>query len=58
MLKNIISSSQGEDGHLTNPDTEKAQVLNTFFASVLNMDDGPRGSQSLRWRVMTGRMIN
>ncbi|KAJ7423793.1 rna-directed dna polymerase from mobile element jockey-like [Pitangus sulphuratus] len=25
--------------------TEKAEVFNPFFASVFNMDDGPRGSQ-------------
>lgn len=27
---------KGEDGHLTNRDTEKAQGFNTFFAFVFN----------------------
>ncbi|KAF4789422.1 hypothetical protein TURU_151347 [Turdus rufiventris] len=34
-----------QDGHLTNRDRDKAEVLMTFFASVFNMDDGSRKSQ-------------
>ncbi|KAJ7396949.1 rna-directed dna polymerase from mobile element jockey-like [Pitangus sulphuratus] len=41
--RNIIGPLQGEDGHLTN--RQKAEMFDTFFASVFNMNDGPRGSQ-------------
>ncbi|KAJ7403513.1 hypothetical protein BTVI_76342 [Pitangus sulphuratus] len=34
-----------EDGHLTNRDRDKAKMFTAFFASVFNMDDGPRGPQ-------------
>ncbi|KAJ7413995.1 hypothetical protein WISP_87188 [Willisornis vidua] len=43
--KSTVESLWDEDGHLTNRDRDKAEVFNTFFASVFNMDDGPRGSQ-------------
>lgn len=43
--KNNICSVQDVDGHLTNRDMDKAEVLNTFFASIFNTDDRPRGSQ-------------
>ncbi|KAJ7407716.1 hypothetical protein BTVI_62360 [Pitangus sulphuratus] len=43
--RNIIDPLEDEDGHLTNKDRDKAEVFNTFFASLFNMDDGPRGSQ-------------
>ncbi|KAJ7419199.1 hypothetical protein WISP_55348 [Willisornis vidua] len=39
------SFMRDEDGHLTHRDRDKAEVFNAFFASVCNMDDGPRGSQ-------------
>ncbi|KAF4795426.1 hypothetical protein TURU_093430 [Turdus rufiventris] len=34
-----ISPLQDEDGHLTNRDMDRAEVLNAFFVSVLNTDD-------------------
>ncbi|KAF4796691.1 hypothetical protein TURU_082106 [Turdus rufiventris] len=43
--KNNIGLLHDEDGHLTNRDMDKAEVFNTFFAYVINTDDGPRGSQ-------------
>ncbi|KAJ7408401.1 hypothetical protein WISP_121091 [Willisornis vidua] len=45
--RNVISPFQDEDGHLTNWDKDKAGKFNAVFASVFNMDDRPRGSQSL-----------
>ncbi|KAJ7405464.1 hypothetical protein BTVI_69068 [Pitangus sulphuratus] len=41
----ISSPLQNEDGHQTNRDRDKAEVVDTFFASVFNMDNGPRESQ-------------
>ncbi|KAJ7400749.1 hypothetical protein BTVI_102612 [Pitangus sulphuratus] len=43
--RNIIGPLQDEDGHLTNRDRDKAEVVNTLFASVFNTGDGPRGCQ-------------
>ncbi|KAJ7406295.1 hypothetical protein BTVI_65881 [Pitangus sulphuratus] len=36
---------QDEDGHLTNRERDKTEMINTFFVSVFNMDDRPRRSQ-------------
>ncbi|TRZ08540.1 hypothetical protein HGM15179_018565 [Zosterops borbonicus] len=38
-----------EDDHLTNRNMDKADVFNTFFASVVSADDRPRGSQCPEW---------
>ncbi|KAJ7395802.1 hypothetical protein BTVI_151811 [Pitangus sulphuratus] len=43
--RKIIGPFQDEDGHLMNRNRDKSEVFNAFFASVFNMDDGPRGSQ-------------
>ncbi|RMC20216.1 hypothetical protein DUI87_01062 [Hirundo rustica rustica] len=43
--RNNIIPLQDEDGHLRNRDMEKADVFNTFFASVFNAGDGSRGSE-------------
>ncbi|TRZ26633.1 hypothetical protein HGM15179_000404 [Zosterops borbonicus] len=40
-----IDPLQDEDGHLTSTDMVKAEVLNMFFTSIFNIDDGPRVSQ-------------
>ncbi|KAJ7404159.1 hypothetical protein WISP_147211 [Willisornis vidua] len=41
----VLPGGLDEDGHLTNRDRDKAEAFDTFFASLFNMDDGPRGSQ-------------
>lgn len=38
--RNDISQLQDEDGHLTVRDTDKVEMINAFFASVFNTDDG------------------
>ncbi|KAJ7408906.1 rna-directed dna polymerase from mobile element jockey-like [Willisornis vidua] len=43
--RNIIGPLQDETGHLTSGDRIKAEVFSALFASVFNMDEGPRGSQ-------------
>lgn len=39
-----MSPVQGEDGDLTNRDRGKAEVCNSFFASVFTVNDGLRMS--------------
>ncbi|KAJ7411415.1 hypothetical protein BTVI_49636 [Pitangus sulphuratus] len=39
-----VVEDMDEDGHLTNGDRDKEEVFNSFFASVFNMDNGPRES--------------
>ena len=41
-LRENIGLLLAEDGHLTNRDTDKAEMLNAFFVSVFNTDDGLR----------------
>lgn len=43
-MRNNTGPLQDEDGHLTNRDRDKAEVFNTFFASVFSTDAAPRGS--------------
>ncbi|KAF4796459.1 hypothetical protein TURU_083970 [Turdus rufiventris] len=45
VLETVQRGATDEDGHLTKRDMDKAEVLNAFFASIFNTDDGPRGSQ-------------
>ncbi|KAJ7425227.1 rna-directed dna polymerase from mobile element jockey-like [Pitangus sulphuratus] len=40
-----IGQVQDEDGHPTNRDKDKAEMVNVFFASAFNTDDRPMGSQ-------------
>lgn len=47
-----------ENGHLTNRDTDKAEMFNAFFASTFNSNDRLRGPSALSWKTMAVRMIN
>lgn len=44
--------------HLTDSDVDKAEMLNAFFTSVFNADDGPGTTWAPSWRTMTAGMIN